>query len=121
MNIIKIIIGGIKQIFFGKEDNPWGNKTLYDLSPQTLEPKNNRSYDESSLLMFIKENPDTCVGYYMLAEILAEKNKLVFAKKSFAMGLRNEKIYHEDALTQKEKKIKQKAKIKIENISKLAD
>ncbi len=121
MNIIKTIVDGIKKIFFSKDGSSWGNKTLYDLSPQTLEPKSDRSYDESSLLMFIKENPHTCVGYYMLAELLAEKNKLLFAKKAFSMGLRNEQLYHEDALTPKEKKIKQKAKIKIENIAKLSD
>lgn len=116
--MISRILRSIKKFFVFKGDELFDEGTYDNLNPQTLDVPKQRIYTEASLLAFIKENPHSCVAYYMLAELLAENKKGAYAKKAFLLGQKMETNYHESSLNKDEKKLKKKAQIKIEKLIK---
>jgi arylamine N-acetyltransferase len=71
-------------------------------------------YNIPTLTDYLKDHPKSCFAHYMLAELLLDQGSIREAKKEFLLGQENENEASENTMTKEERKLKKKAKSKLE-------
>lgn len=88
------------------------NTTMAGLDPEISGAAN--YYTIATLTDFLRVEPQSAFAHYMIAELYLDNGDITKARKEFMIGQKMEAKFPEQILTNEEKKLKKKAKAKVE-------